>query len=337
MSRSSVVLAFSLIASISCNGPDSTPSDSTPGATTEDPARQEGYVQSSDGVRLFYRMLGSGPDTLIVLHGGPSFTMDYFYADLEPLAMRSTLLFYDQRGAGGSTLVADSAALGGDSFVADLESVRRHFGMEKVVLLGHSWGTGVAAMYAQKHTDRVARMVIVGALPLQRSVLVEGFESMQAGRDSVTLSRMAEWQEAREANPGDVTACREYYALWFEAFVPDTSSLRRSKGDFCAGTAESLQNAMTAVGRYTLASLGDWDWRSSLRGVDAPTLIVHGTVDPLPLEGAREWGRALPNARILELDGIGHFPYLETPDAFFATVDRFLQGEWPEGSRTVSN
>ena len=333
MSRpSAVVFACSLIAAVGCRTPAIAPS-----ADAERLAEREGYVESSDGVRLFYRTLGSGPDTLIVLHGGPGFTMDYLFADLAPLATGRTLLFYDQRGAGGSTLVADSAAFSSESFVADLEAVRHHFGMVRVVLLGHSWGAGVAALYAQRHPDRIARMVLVGAMPLQRSVLMEGFGRIAAGRDSVTLRGMAEWREARQANPGDASACREYYALWFEAFVADTDALRRSNGDFCAGTPESLRNAMTAANPYTWASLGDWDWRPSLGGVAAPSLIVHGTVDPLPLEGAREWVRALPNARIVELDGVGHFPYLETPDLFFTTVDRFLRGEWPEEARSVSN
>lgn len=330
MSRSwRLVLAFSVIAVAGCNQADSPPS--------ADVASQEGYVQAQDGAQLFYRMLGSGPDTLIVLHGGPGFTMDYFYADLAPLATDHGLLFYDQRGTGKSTLVSDSAALDAARFVADLESIRRHFGMEKVVLLGHSWGAGVAALYAQQHPMRVARMVIVGALPLQRSVLLEGFEAMAASRDSMTSRRMEEWREARQANPGDASACREYYVLWFEPFVADSGALSQSKGDFCAGTPESRRNKMNSVDRYTMASLGDWDWRSSLRTVEAPTLVIHGTVDPLPLEGAREWSRSLPNARILELDGIGHFPYLESPDVFFLTVDRFLRGEWPAAARVISN
>lgn len=327
-----VVVAFGLIAATGCFSPDS-----TPGAEPDRLARQDGYVASSDSVRLFYRMVGSGPDTVIVLHGGPGFTMDYLFADLEPLATGHTLLFYDQRGAGGSSLIADSTAFGGDAFAADLESVRRHFRMEKVILLGHSWGAGVAALYSQRHPDRVARMVLVSAMPLRRRVLQEVFERMSAGRDSLTLSRMAEWREAWKANPGDVSACREYHALWFEPFVADTDALRRTKGDFCAGTPESLRNGMTTVNPYTWASLGEWDWRSSLGSVNAPSLIIHGTVDPLPLESAREWGRALPNARILELEGIGHFPYLETPEVFVATVNQFVRGEWPEAARIVPN
>ena len=103
------------------------------------------------------------------------------------------------------------------------------------------------------------------------------------------------------------------------------------KGDVCAGSPASLKNK-PFVDRFTFPSLGDWDWTTSLRDATAPTLIIHGELDPLPIESARQWAVALPNARLLELKGIGHFSYVEAPDAFFAAVDRFLRGEWPDGA-----
>jgi pimeloyl-ACP methyl ester carboxylesterase len=45
---------------------------------------------------------------------------------------------------------------------------------------------------------------------------------------------------------------------------------------------------------------------------------------------ARKWVGVMPNARLLELKGIGHFPYVEAPDLFFPAIDRFLRGDWPE-------
>ena len=66
---------------------------------------REGFIAAGRGVELFYRALGSGGDTLVVLHGGPGFSMDYLIDDLTPLAERHTLIFYDQRGSGRSTLV----------------------------------------------------------------------------------------------------------------------------------------------------------------------------------------------------------------------------------------
>jgi pimeloyl-ACP methyl ester carboxylesterase len=109
--------------------------------------------------------------------------------------------------------------------------------------------------------------------------------------------------------------------------------MRRSKGDFCAGGAASLANKIASVDRFVLASLGDYDWRPGLKYVQAPALVVHGEADPIPVASAVEWASALPNARLMVMPGIGHFPYLEAPAAFFAAVERFVGGEWPEEAR----
>src|SRR5688572_12201670 len=111
-----------LLGSCSARGPAPSPS-----AATGQLKPRESYVEVDGGVRLFARSVGAKPDTVIVLHGGPGLTMEYLAEDLTPLAEQHTLIFYDQRGAGRSTLVTDSAALDGERFADDLEAVRRHF------------------------------------------------------------------------------------------------------------------------------------------------------------------------------------------------------------------
>ncbi|HET6837209.1 MAG TPA: alpha/beta hydrolase [Gemmatimonadales bacterium] len=295
-------------------------------AASGSPPEREGYVDAGKGVRLYYRTAGTGRDTVIVLHGGPGFNMEYFAKDLTPLAESHTLLFYDQRGAGRSTLVTDSAALDAQRFADDLEAVRRHFGMERVTLLGHSWGPAVAALYAARYPERIGRLVLVGTLPPQQKQLLQAFQELAAGRDSATRAGMETWMKARTANPGDGAACRAYYALWFIPFFADTADMGRSRGDFCAGSPASLRNKMASVDRFVFPSLGEWDWRPVLRRVNAPALVVHGSADPLPLDGARDWAETLPKGRLVLLEGIGHFPYLEAPETFFPIVEEFLRG-----------
>lgn len=295
----------------------------------------EGYVEAGDGVRLFYRTVGTGGDTVVVLHGGPALNMDYFGDDLAPLSETNTVVFYDQRGVGRSTLVSDSLALDARRSVDDLEAVRRHLGLEELTLLGHSWGSGVAALYAIRHPERVERLVIVGGIPLQQRQLSQAFRDLSASRDSATQNRLGELREARVADPGDASICREYLALYFVPFFADSTAASRSTGDFCAGSPEALRNQLNNVGRYTEASLGDWDWRPPLRELSVPSLIIHGTADPLPMEAAREWAGVLPNGRLLLLDGVGHFPYVEAPERFFQAVEVFLQGGWPDEARPV--
>jgi proline iminopeptidase len=297
----------------------------------------EGFVAAGGGVRLFYRLVGHGRDTVVVLHGGPGFSMSYLASDLQPLASRHTLLFYDQRGTGRSTLVADSASLDAQRFADDLEAVRAHFRLQRLTLLAHSWGAGVAALYAGRHPERVGRLLIVDGIPVTRALQAKGFQRLDARRDTATQRRLQELRASRLANASDPAACRAYYDLWFLATYGDSAAAHRSRGDFCAGTPEALANKVRSVDRFTTPSLGEWDWRPALRAVTAPALVIHGTADFIPLESAREWTASLPNARLLLLTGSGHFPYVEMPERFFAAAEEFLQGQWPAGAESVGS
>ena len=292
---------------------------------------REGYVNADKGVQLYYRVLGSGSEPVVLIHGGPGLTSDYLADDLVTMARNHSLFVYDQRGIGRSTLVSDSTALAAQRYVEDLEAIRKHLGLEQLTLLGHSWGAAPAALYAMQYPERTRRMILVGTIPAERSGLVSAFQAMAAARDSATLRRMVELSRIRQANPDDRTACREYYQLWFTPFFGNIEARKRMKGNVCAGSSESLKNKQN-VDRFTFASLGSWDWLTALSGAAVPTLIIHGELDPLPIESARKWTAAMPNARLLELKGIGHFPFVEAPDAFFAAVDRFLKGDWPDGA-----
>jgi proline iminopeptidase len=286
----------------------------------------QGFVDAGGGVQLYYRIDGRSPSAVVVLHGGPGLTHDYLVDDLLPLADALCVIHYDQRGSGRSTLVSDADGLDARWFADDLEAVRLHLGLERLTLLGHSWGAAVAALYAMRHPQRVERLILVGPMPLRKEALTASFARVRQSGD-------AEWQrtlrargQALLANPGDADLCRAFYETWFTPFFGNAAARARSRGDFCAGTPESRRNKTVNVDRYTVPSLGDFDWRSELRDVTSPALIVHGTADVIPADSSREWATALPNARLVLLDGIGHFPYLESPERFFPTVRAFLAG-----------
>jgi len=303
-------------------------------AQSSSPPIREGYVDAGNGVRLFYRLLGTARDTLVIVHGGPGFSSGYFGHDLDALVATGrghALLFYDQRGAGRSTLVKDSAELSAPRFVADLEAVRRHFKFQKLTMLGHSWGAGVLALYAAQYPERVGRMVIVGGIPLTAQGLAAFFAGLRAGRDSATRRRMSQWEAALAADPEDQTACRESNALFFTPFFVDTTGTTLRHVDFCSDPAPARRNS-AIVNRYTWASLGAYDWRPAVQRVTAPALIIHGDREVIPMEYAREWAAAMPNGRLLIMRGVGHFLYVEDPARFFSAVDTFLTGGWPSGT-----
>ncbi len=66
-----------------------------------EPTEKTGYVSLSDGARLFYKMIGTGRDTIIAIHGGPGMDMESIYGDFKVLGEKHTVIFYDQRAAEG--------------------------------------------------------------------------------------------------------------------------------------------------------------------------------------------------------------------------------------------
>src|SRR5688500_7115899 len=120
---------------------------------------REGYITASDGVRLFYKVVGSGAETLVAVHGGPGNSLTSILPDLEPLAKNRTVIYYDQRGGGRSDLIKDGEKLSIRKHIEDLETIRQFFKLDKMALLGNSWGGLLIAYYAVAHPNRVERLI----------------------------------------------------------------------------------------------------------------------------------------------------------------------------------
>ncbi len=100
------------------------------------------------GGRVWYRIVGSGRATpLLVLHGGPGASSIYLHS-LEALADERPVVFYDQLGGGKSNRPDDPARWTTERFLAELAAVRAQLGLRRVHLIGHSWGATLAAEHA---------------------------------------------------------------------------------------------------------------------------------------------------------------------------------------------
>src|SRR6266446_3344414 len=117
-----------------------------------------------NGVRLYTRRIGVGPP-VVVLHGGPGAHHDYLLPQYDLLARHRTLLYYDQRGGGRSPIARDTPA-GWHEHVADLDALRERWRLDRVTLLGYSWGGLLALLYALGHPDRVERLALVCPAPV---------------------------------------------------------------------------------------------------------------------------------------------------------------------------
>ena len=300
----------------------------------------ESYVRTADGVRLFYKIVGSGAETLIAVHGGPGNTMESILPDLEPLSKNRRVIYYDQRGNGRSDLIKDRERLSVTKHVADLEAIRKHFNLEKVTLLGNSWGGLLVGHYAIAHPDRVGRAILHSPGPPTKAFMIEMVEEIQS-RMGNHYSDAQKKRFSLVANPhnwvkaADPRAmCREFYQTLLPVYVSKVESMKLFKGDLCAGSEEAVRYQQV-VNMHTNNSLGDWNLLPSLGVVKAPVLVIHGEADPIPVESSEAWAEAMPNARLLLIKGAGHLPQVEQPGIFFSAAETFLKGKFPTEAKKV--
>lgn len=298
----------------------------TAAPSTPAPTPSEGRI-AGDGAALFYRMVGSGPDVLVMIHGGPGMDSGYMVPDFAPLAAHHRLLFYDQRGAGRSEILKDDPALFTMAHhVADLEALRVQFGIERLTLVAHSFGPALAASYAIAHPDRVARMIFLGPVPPRAGDMDKRYGATLEGR--LTAEQRAEMTRLEDAmlhGPDPVQACRAYWAIAVLPRVARPELASKVTGDFCSSGAAAIRAGMGVAGPHTSESLGDWDFRAQLAKVTAPTLIIHGETDAIPMDLVEEWTTAMPAAKLIKVPGASHFPYVERPDLVWPAIEQFLR------------
>jgi proline iminopeptidase len=288
----------------------------------------EGFFKGDGGVRLFYRKVPGPGSTVVVIHGGPGVDSAYLEPDLEPLSSSRTIVYYDQRGGGRSDLVGDEVKLSIDHHVRDLERLRQHLGLERMSLLAHSFGPILAAMYAIAHPERVERMIFIGPLPPRRADIWERFQATVEDRLTPDeQERMGEAYSQLLEGPDTVASCQRFWSIALKPRLADPDSTGIVKGNLCAAPAKAIRHGMGVTNRATMASLGDWDLRADLAAVSAPTLVIHGEQEAIPMDLVEEWTIALPNARLLRVPDAAHFPYVERPDLVWPEIERFLAGD----------
>jgi parallel beta-helix repeat protein len=300
-------------------------------------APDTGFVTGADGVRLFYRIEGSGPDTVVVLHGGPALGLAYLAPDLEPLGREHTLLFYDQRGVGRSWSERD-VDLSVDRHIEDLEALRSHFGIGRLRLAGHSWGAMLAARYAAAYPEHVERMLFIDPMVPAKTYEAEAGSgarrAMQERLDSVSLAVLDSLVRAAAETPDPRGHCRTLFELLVPLYFADAAAAHRSRGDFCTGSDDAIR-ARSRVNAAIMGSVGD-DVRPFLSRVRSPVLIVHGGSGAIPAEAMHAWADALPDARLMVISDAGHYLHVDRPDVFFPAALEFLRGSWPAGAETTS-
>src|SRR5204862_1114274 len=266
-------------------------------------------------VHLFSRQVGSGP-LVVVLHGGPGASHDYLLPQYDLLANGRTLFYYDQRGGGRSPVSRDTP-VGWREHVADLEEIRGELGLDRLTLCGYSWGGLLAVLYFLEHPQQVERLALVSPASLSAEYRRQ-FEAEFA-------RRMAAPEIKRERDALRSSGLRERDATAYQrrAFELSVAGYFR---DFHDAKNLTPFRVVARTQDEVWKSLDNYDLRPRLRELASrmprpPSLIIHGTFDPLPIVGSRELA-AILHAPLREL-AVGHCPHVEATEDFGRALDDF--------------
>ena len=280
---------------------------------------------------LYARDVGRGRP-FIVLHGGPDFDHGYLLPELDALADSYRLIYYDQRGRGRSAanVQPDDVTLASD--LEDLDSVRRHFRLDRPVLLGHSWGTVLALEFALRHPTLVSHLVLMNPAPVSLAQLAALRQSYvaQLGSD---MDQQRAIQAGAAYKRGDPDAVTARYRVHFKHGLrrpADYEKLmtRMAAGFRRQGSAGILKAWAVEERLYRDTwSLPAYDLLPKLASLRIPTLVIVGEQDFIPPAIAREIAQALPDATLAEIPDCGHFAYLECGAAVRTALNGFLAGK----------
>lgn len=282
------------------------------------PVADEGWIATADGARLHYRSAGSG-DVALVVPGAA------FDDDLDGLTDAHQVVFYDSRNRGRSDPVDEAARQGFYLEVDDLERVRAHLGLDRIAVLGWSYNAGIAACYALTRADHVSHLVLVAPIAPRSDFALDPTPPPAPHQ----LARLDQLRADGLAERDPESYCREWRKVYVPVLMGDPVAFERFRSDPCACPNEWPDHVSRALAHVFL-DLGAYDWSDGLRGLAAPTLVIHGERDQIPLGTARQWVELLPAARLMTLPGVGHFPWVESPEPFFGAVADFLGNAWPE-------
>jgi pimeloyl-ACP methyl ester carboxylesterase len=264
-------------------------------------------------VSIAYQVVGEGPVDLVFFPGWFShmdlqWTSPVIARFLERLARFSRLILFDKRGVGLSDPVASAPTL--DERMDDIRAVMDAAGSEQAAIFGLSEGGTMSAMFAAAHPDRVRALVLFGTWAAGPAVLVEhrlpgwekGLEMMRIKDDLIE-----HWGEGR-------------MILRMAPSVADRPAALEFMGAF----------ERAALSRKMASDLFDavmhGDARAALPLIRAPTLVLHRRDEVIPVEQARYLAEQIASARLIELPGVDHFPWVGDAEAVATAVEEFVTG-----------
>jgi proline-specific peptidase len=278
------------------------------------------------GYHTWYRAVGEGEAPgklpLLCLHGGPGASWDY----LDPLeAMARTgrrVVFYDQLGGGNSSVPTDLSIYTTALYVEEVDVVRGALGLDRVHLLGHSWGGMLALEYALTQPAGLAGLTLANtgaSMPLWEAEMRRLVSELPPDvQQTIQEHEAAGTTDSPEYLEADREFSRRHLGGRIHPRPECFSRMAGKPGD------DVYHHMWGPTEFFVTGTLKDWDVTSRLGEIRVPTLVVGGRYDeatPVVMESIH---CGIAGSEWVTFENSGHFPHLEEPELYLQVLGRFL-------------
>lgn len=287
-------------------------------------AVEEGRVPFG-GYNVWYRIIGEpgepGKLPLLCLHGGPGAPHDYL-KPLEALAKDGRrVIFYDQLGCGNSDQPSDPSLWTVERFVDGVGAIRDALALNRVHLLGHSWGGMLALEYTLTRPTGLASLVLASTTASTQQWIAEA-DRLRADL-SPEVQEVLLYHEERATT--DDRAYQEAMMVFYERHVCRLAEWP----EFVTRTFSRLRHEVygTMWGPsefHATGALREWDVRDRLGEIDVPTLVTSGRYDEATPRIAETLKRGIPDAQVVIFEQSAHMAHAEEPERYRQEVEDFL-------------
>ncbi len=292
----------------------------------------EAFVDAR-GMLIYYMEVGHGAPLLIV-HGGPGATHDYFLPYLLPLARHNRLIFIDERGSGKSEKLEDPSGYTVENMVEDVDAVRQGLQLGKISLLGHSYGGALAQAYALKYQNNLTHLILCSTFSSTRE-LNEVFVRMKEKMTPELRARIdrmekqglfghgKDYEKNRYTNDYMIAAWGEGYFPYLYQNHPDPNYDTVASGNI---PWDLYREMWGSHGEFIVdGNLKSVEYVDRLPAIRVPTLIIVGDHDESDPVMSREMHEKIAGSRLVILPKSGHMTFVDQPGMFLRAVDDFVR------------
>ncbi|HUD70892.1 MAG TPA: proline iminopeptidase-family hydrolase [Dongiaceae bacterium] len=292
----------------------------------------EGFVDAG-GVLVYYKTVGRG-SPLVILHGGPGASHDYFLPYLLPLARTHRLVFIDERGSGRSEKLEDPAGYTVENMVDDVEAVRKALGLGKISLLGHSYGGVLAQAYAFKYQANLTHLILCSTFH-STVALNDVFRRMKEKMPPDLRGRIDAMEKEGLYGHGKRYEQERYTddymkAAWGEGYFPYLYGRRPdpnySPTDSGNMSWDLYREMWGSHGEFVVdGNLTSVEYADRLPKLKVPTLVTVGEHDQVDPSIAHAMQALIPGSKLVVYPDSGHMTFVDQPGLFIRSVNDFLR------------